>query len=160
MIGTPADELRQDGEELLNFLVPVAFTRLEADGEFVPFGAIVLAEGGVEPVEAAPGTAATKEPDEVFAEILESIRDDAESGKFRSAGLCADVHLVNEEDDTRTDAVRVYMERRDGEAMDVFLPYEAGPDGGFVRGQIFAVEAQPKLFVTPEPGGPEAAEGQ
>jgi len=155
MIGTPEDELRQDGEELLNFLVPIAFQRLEADGEFVPFGAIVLTGGGVEPVEAAPGTVATKEPDQVFAAILESIRGDAEGGKFRTAGLCADVHLVNEEDDTRTDAVRVYMERRDGEAMDVFLPYEAGPDGGLVRGQIFAVEAQPRLFIRMDPGGGE-----
>jgi hypothetical protein len=156
MIGTPTDELRQDGEELLNFLVPLAFSRLEADGELVPFGAIVLTEGGVEPVEAAPGTAVTKEPNEVFSSILESIRGDAESGKFRSAGLCADVHLVNEEDETRTDAVRVYLERRDGEAMNVFLPYETGPDGGFVRGQIFAVEAQAKLFMKDEPGAAKA----
>ena len=157
MIGTPEDELRQDGEELLNFLVPIAFQRLAADGEIVPFGAIVLTEGGVEPVEAEAGTTATKEPDEIFVAILESIRADAESGKFRAAGLCADVHLVNEEDETRTDAVRVYMERRDGEAMDVFLPYEAGPDGEFVKGQIFAVEAEARLFIKLDPGDGEAA---
>jgi len=147
MIVTPEDELRQDGEELLNFLVPVAFRRLEADGAFAPFGAVVLTEGGVEPVEAIGDDPAKAEPDQVFATILEAIRADAEGGKFRTAGLAADVHVVREEEDHHTDAVRIYLERRDGNAMDVFLPYSAGEEGGIVRGEIFAVEAEPRLFV-------------
>ena len=147
MIVTPEDELRQDGEELLNFLVPIAFSRIEADGSFAPFGAVVLTEGGVEPVEATGDDPAEAEPDQVFATILEAIRADAEGGKFRTAGLAADVHVVREGDDHRTDAVRVYLERRDGNAMNVFLPYSEGEGGGIVKGEIFAVAAEPRLFV-------------
>jgi len=122
MIGTLKSELQNDGEELLNFLVPIALRRLKADGAFAPFGAVVQKDGGVEPVEAAGTVAANAEPDEVFAKILSSIRSDALDGKFRSAGLCADVHVVREEEDEHTDAIRIYLERKDGEAMDVFLP--------------------------------------
>jgi hypothetical protein len=146
MINTPQDELQNDGEELLNFLVPIAFRRLEADGEFAPFGAVVLTEGGVEPVESMGEVDPSAEPDQVFAKILEAIRSDAEEGKFRAAGLCADVHVVREEEDEHTDAIRIYLERRDGEAMDVFLPYQAGEEGEIAKGQIFAVEAEPRLF--------------
>jgi hypothetical protein len=147
MIGTPEDELQNDGEELLNFLVPIAFRRIEADGSFAPFGAIVLTEGGVEPVEAVGAADPDADPDRVFTQIIETIRSDAEEGRFRTAGLCADVHVVREEEDEHTDAIRIYLERRDGEAMDVFLPYSSGEDGEIVSGQIFAVEAEARLFI-------------
>jgi len=156
MIGTPEDDLRRDGEELLNFLVPIAFRRLEADGDFAPFGAVVLDGGGVEPVDPETVGEPSEEPDEVFTAILDAIRADATSGKFRTAGLCADVHLVREGEDLRTDAVRIYLERKDGEAMDVFLPYAAGADGAIERGEIFAVEAAPRLFNAGDPEAPPA----
>jgi hypothetical protein len=168
MIGTPEndvsgrdpghgdEELQNDGEELLNFLVPIAFQRIGADGTFAPFGAVVLTEGGVEPVEAVGPADTETAPDEVFTQILETIRSDAEQGRFRTAGLCADVHVVREDEDDHTDAIRIYLERRDGEAMDVFLPYSPGADGEIEKGQIFAVEAEARLFFKDDGEGAQA----
>lgn len=137
-----SEQMARDGEDLLNFLVPDAVEALEAEGEVVPRAAAVTPEGEIRLVEAPD--LPEHSPEEAFAELCGRIR----KGGFRSAGLLIDVHFVREDAGDRSDAIRVYLETNDGEAMNVFLPYERSDSGEVTTGEIFATEGEPQIFVS------------
>ena len=132
--------MAKDGETLLNYLMPGAIEDLEKSKEVLPRAAVVTEEGEIRMIEAPedPETA----PQEAFGALCDQIR----RGSYRAAGLCFDIHFVREDLDQRSDAVRVYLETKDGAAMNVFLPYEQ-PDGGEVKtGELFATEGKARIF--------------
>jgi hypothetical protein len=137
-----------DAEELLNHLVPAAEDMIEKEGTFPPFGAVVSGDGRIEPIPVKDMNVPLEdaEPDEVFVHLVETLKTGPLKGTFRTLGLCADVHVVREELGVHSDAFRVFLERENGDAMNVFLPYEVREDGGILRGEIFAVEAEPMVF--------------
>jgi len=137
-----SEQMANDGEELLNFLMPDAVESLEKNGEVLPRAAVVTPEGEIRLIEAPE--AADRSPEEAFAGLCDQIR----KGGFRSAGLCFDVHLVREEADEHSDAIRVYLETNDGAVMNVFMPYETSESGEVVTGEIFATEGEPQIFTS------------
>ena len=86
-----------DLNELLNALLSMAQTLLTKQGEFLPFGAIMLSDGEVRHVGAKiegddqPGS-------QPLIELLtETFQKEAAKGKLRAAGICYDVltHRAN-----------------------------------------------------------------
>jgi len=138
---------QSDAENLLNQLVPDASESLEKEGEFPPFGAIVTGSGRLEPIvlKESPEWVRDAGPEEVFEKVIEVIRAWPVEEGVRTAAVCTDVHVVNEELGVDSDAIRVFFEREDGEAMNVFLPYTREEDGGLRQGELFAVEAGPLI---------------
>ncbi|HSC87074.1 MAG TPA: hypothetical protein VLC09_07385, partial [Polyangiaceae bacterium] len=108
-----------DLEKLLELLLDSARTTLEAAGEFLPFAAIVDAQGRLSLLEAEP-----PEEDDfdvaVFVEALRhGIRRSIRSGDVLAAGVCANVHAALPNDEGSSDAIVAELERS-GEAFDVF----------------------------------------
>jgi hypothetical protein len=145
---------QSDAESLLNHLVPNASESIEKEGEFPPFGAIVTGSGRLESIvlKDAPEWVRDATPEEVFDRVLEVIRAWPREEGVRTAAVCTDVHVVNEDLGVDSDAIRVFFEREDGEAMNVFLPYERGEDGTLTRGDLFAVETPALIHPRPESG--------
>jgi hypothetical protein len=129
-----------DGETLLNFLMPDAIEDLEKNQEVLPRAAVVTEGGELRMIEAPDDPEAA--PQEAFEALCDQIR----RGSYRSAGLCFDIHFVREDVDHHSDGIRVYLETKDGAAMNVFLPYEH-PEGGEVKtGELFATEGKARIF--------------
>ncbi len=132
--------MAQDGETLLNTLMPDAIEDLQKNQEVLPRAAVVTEDGEIKMIEAPEDLEVA--PEKAFGALCDTIR----KGPYRAAGLCFDIHFVREDLDQRSDAVRVYLETRDGAAMNVFLPYEQ-PEGGEVKtGEIFATEGKARIF--------------
>ena len=74
-------------------------------------------------------------------------RSQASEGKIRAAGICFGVRIVPPAQVDKADAIQVALEREDGDAVDIFVPYEQLLDGEFTYGELFACERIPKLFV-------------
>jgi len=47
----------------------------------------------------------------------------------------------------KTDGIQLALERKGGDAVDVFVPYAELPDGKFTYGELFVCERIPTLFV-------------
>lgn len=129
-----------DGETLLNYLMPDALADLEKNEEVLPRAAVVTEDGEIQMITAP------EDPDASPQESFEALCDQIRKGTYRSAGLCFDIHFVREDVDHHSDAVRVYLETKDGAALNVFLPYEQ-PEGQAVKtGELFATEGKPRIF--------------
>ncbi len=121
--------MAEDGETLLNHLMPGAIEDLEQNREVFPRAAVVTADGEIREIRTI---SAPDDPEVSPQEAFEALCDQIRKGAHRSAGLCFDIHFVREDVDHHSDAVRVYLETRDGAALNVFLPYEH-PEGKSVQ---------------------------
>jgi hypothetical protein len=79
--------------------------------------------------------------------MLNEFRSRASEGKIRAAGICFGVRIVPLGQVEKANAIQVALEREDGDAVDIFVPYEQLSDGEFTSGELFACERIPKLFV-------------
>jgi hypothetical protein len=144
-----ANDMDRDGEALLRYLVPLAQERLtdpEAE-EVAPFAAVIRADGEARPFVGEPASPAPPDPEAQFSALRDALREVlAGDVAIRAAGIAALVHLVREDIDLHSDAIRFFLETREGEALNVFQPYTLDEGGQFEEGDGFAVEAEPLLF--------------
>lgn len=111
-----AQQSQDDLDGLLNATLPFAQQMLAKNGEFYPFGAAVTAGGETRLVAADPGRGEHPASAEVLSSMLDGFR--RTRGDLRAVAICSDVQLPD------SDAVRVELEHRDGQAMAVLLPYK------------------------------------
>lgn len=108
-------EAREDLDGLVNATLPFAQQMLERHGEFFPFAAAVTSDGAVELVGTDPGADDRPASKDVLNQLVSGLRDRV--GGLRATALVADVRAGESE------AVRVELEHRDGQAICVLLPY-------------------------------------
>lgn len=135
-----------DLNELLNALLRMAETLLTEQGEFLPIGAIMLANGEVRHVGAQiegheyPGS-------QPLIELLtETFRKEATAGKLRAAGIGYDVLTVPPGKHQKQDAICCSLEHCLGEAVDVFTPYVRTRDGNFQFDEVFVAKRTQQFF--------------
>ena len=136
-------EPREEIEQLLHYLLPVAEEQLNRDGEFLPYAAILDADGEVSSVVAAEG----EEPDiaELLLALHTELREQAAGGTIRASGIAADVTLTDPDSGEVTDAVQLELDHADADAVDVYVPYETGTKG-IKFGDLVAAAGQAPIF--------------
>jgi len=107
---------QDDLDGLLNVTLPFAQQMLAKAGEFYPFGTAVTVNGQTHMFAADPGQGEHPVSGDVRTSLLDGMRQARE--KFRAIAVCFDVRLPD------SDAIRVELEHRDGQAMAVLLPYK------------------------------------
>jgi hypothetical protein len=122
---------------LLDHLLNVAKTHLAARGGFFPFGAVVRGTDRWEMFAAYTG-AVQPAPQELIGLLIGGFHAEAEAGKIAASGLCVDVRTVPPGSSSKTDAICAWLEHRNGEAVDVYLPYRKNAEGVFEYGDLFA----------------------
>jgi hypothetical protein len=118
---------REEIEQLLNYLLPFAEEKLNRDGQFYPYAAIVAADGELESVMAAEGD----DPDvsDLLLALHQELRDRAAEGSIRASGIAADVTLTDPDSGETRDAVQVELDHAETDAVDIYVPYESAADG-------------------------------
>jgi hypothetical protein len=112
---TPPDDL----DLLLGAAIEAAARLLSTNGEFYPFAIAVDASGELVAPEIRPeGDHPAAE--EVLDLLVAALR---EGEGLRATVLCSDVRLA----DRDSDAIRLDLEPREGDALTVLVPYVPGP---------------------------------
>jgi hypothetical protein len=134
---------REEIEKLLNYLMPFAEERLNRDGEFYPYAAMVAADGELKSGSAAEG----EDPDvaDLLVALHQELRDLAAEGSIRASGIAADVTLTDPDSGKTTDAVQLELDHAEGDAVDVYVPYESASEG--VRfGDLVSAKGREPVF--------------
>jgi hypothetical protein len=118
---------REEIEKLLKYLLPFAEEKLNRDGEFYPYAAVVAEDGELKSVSAGEG----EEPDvgDVLLALHEELRQRAADGSIRASGIAADVTLTDPDTGETRDAVQVELDHAETDAVDIYVPYESAADG-------------------------------
>jgi hypothetical protein len=136
----PTDEI----QELVNFLLPHAERMLSEHGEFYPYAAAVDSAGSIEPVGPA---VESEDPDvsDILVALHADLRDQAAEGTIRASGIAADVTLTDPDSGETTDAVQIELDHADGDALDVYVPYEREAQG-VKFGELVAAAGREPVF--------------
>jgi len=134
-----------DLNALKDALLPTAKQMLSLHGEFFPFGALMKLNGEI--VDCIAHTESEHPPSKKLIEILiEDFRERASRGEVRAAGICSDVRVARQGQQEKVDAVQFALEHQNGEAVDVFLPYDLDSAGEVRYGELFAVRRERVFF--------------
>ena len=136
----PTDEI----QEILNFLLPHAEDMLNRHGEFYPYAAALDADGEVSAVAADLGSDSPDVGDLLVA-LHDGLRRQAAEGSIRASGIAADVTLTDPDSGETTDAVQVELDHADGDAVDIYVPYETG-EGAIKFGELVAAQGREPVF--------------
>lgn len=116
---------QDDLDGLLNVTLPFAQQILAGRSEFYPFGATVTVSGETRLLACDPGQGEHPASAEVLSTLLEGLRQGR--ADLRAVAICSNVRLAD------SDAVRVELEHRDGQAMAILMPYKTKRLGGGVE---------------------------
>jgi hypothetical protein len=136
-------EPREEIEQLLHYLLPVAEEQLNREGEFRPYAAMLDADGEMNAVVGADDDA----PDvgDLLLALHAELRERAAQGEIRASGIAADVTLTDPDSGDVTDAVQLELDHAETEAVDVYVPYETGTEG-VTFGELVAAAGQAPIF--------------
>ena len=133
-------------EAMLSFLLEYAQIMLRDEGDFYPFGAGMSPEGDM--LAANTETASeTPAPHEVIASLHTVLSRQAARGEIDTAGICMDVDIRPPDSEESTAAICVELEHRDGEALEVYLPYSLDEKGTVTYGEMFALPGEQVIFL-------------
>jgi hypothetical protein len=136
---TTSQQAQEDLDALLELTLPFAQQQLAEHGEFFPFAAAVGADGTPRLIAADPGLGERPTSRDVLDQLVGGLREQA--GDIRAAALVADVRVGE------SDAARVELEHRDGQAICVLLPYKRRRlRCGVDYGELGAAPGQPRIW--------------
>jgi hypothetical protein len=140
-------EPNEEIQEVLNFLLPFAERMLTEHGEFYPYAATMSAEGEVTAVPAAGFGDEDPDVSDLLVELHAHLREQAAEGAIRASGIAADVTLTDPDSGETTDAVQVELDHAEGDAVDIYVPYESGGEG-VKFGELVAAEGREPVFAS------------
>jgi hypothetical protein len=135
-------EPKEEIEQLLNYLLPVAEEQLNKDGAFLPYAAMLDTDGEVKSVSAESGP---EDVGDLLLALHTELREQAAEGAIRASGIAADVTLTDPDSGDVTDAVQLELDHADTEAVDVYVPYANG-EAGIKFGELVAAAGQAPIF--------------
>lgn len=134
-----------DLNALKDALLPTAKRMLAEYGEFFPYGAFMKLSGEI--VDCSADDEDEHPPSKRLIDVLtEDFRQRTAKGEIRAAGICSDVRVARPGQTEKTDAVHFALEHQNGEALDVFLPYDLDSSDEVVYGELFATLREKQFF--------------
>lgn len=139
-------ESTEEIQELLGALLPHAERMLSEHGEFYPYAMTLDSDGAIESVAPAIDS---DDPDvsDVLVALHNGLREQAAEGSIRASGIAADVTLTDPDSGETTDAVQLELDHADGDAVDIYVPYETAGDG-IKFGELVAAEGREPVFTS------------
>jgi hypothetical protein len=118
-----SQKVRQDYENLMNFLLPFAKKSLRKRGGFHPFGAAIRVDGSMEAV-AGYDDKENPDADELLSLLIDGLKDRAE--ELRAVGICRDVTVQIPGEPSEQNAVQICQDHSQGKPIDLFIMYRRG----------------------------------
>jgi hypothetical protein len=134
-----------DFDPLLNALLSFAKESLAKRGAFLPFAAEMSSGGAICRVAGHAGDDRPNAP-KALQFLEEALRAQAKQGGIRAAGIAVDIRFAANPNEPKTDAIQVFLEHREGNVVNVLLPYWKMGPGDVRYGRLMAIRAEPKIF--------------
>jgi hypothetical protein len=113
---------KADAESLLNEALPFAKQMLQKHGEFYPYGMAMQPDGKVSAVAVTNGSDHPQSA-EVIADLKKAFIDGARAKKYKATALVYDARVVVPKAGSKSDAIAVSLDHRDGYSVVVYFPY-------------------------------------
>jgi len=135
---------REQCERLLDSILPLAEKMLKEHGEFYPFGATLKSDGTEAMVAASDDK--DRPPSQPLIDLLRSgFKSAAAKRDVIATALAYDVRVTAPGSRSKTDAVAVELDHRDGYSVIVYFPYVL-KSGAVSFGQAFANAGAKSIF--------------
>ena len=136
---------KQESEELMAEMMPLAQRMLREYAEFFPYGGYMKPSGEIVHVGAEhPNTDRPKS--KALIEILQnSFREMARRQQCKAVAIVYDVIVTLPKSEEKSDAIQVCLDHINDYSAVVFLPYKIA-DGELVMDTTFAQEGQHDIF--------------
>ena len=137
---------KSEVEQLMNDAVGVAFadSMLRQHGEFFPYGVAMKPDGEI--VSVAIDTDTDQPASEEVIDVLEkSMKESAELGEYKAAGIFYDVRVTLPSTGEPSDAIAASLFHAEGYSVTVFFPYRIESEG-VEYGELFAQAADNVVF--------------
>ena len=136
----------EDFDPLLDTLIRFAKQCLEKQETFLPFGAAMLANRTISHVAGHSGEERPGAP-RVLQFLEGALRAMAAKDGLKAVGICVDIRFASSPDESKTDAIQVFLEHREGNVVNVLLPYRKKSPGQVSYAKLIAMRAEPKIFI-------------
>jgi hypothetical protein len=114
---------KEECEQLMNAILPLAVEMLERHGEFYPYGGAVNSAGEIVHI-GAKGQTDHPPSQELIDLLMAEFRKGASAGKYRATALVMDVKTTIPSSNEKTDAIRVLLDHHQDYSVEVFFPYK------------------------------------
>jgi hypothetical protein len=135
---------KTDCETLMSSVLPFAKKMLDENGEFYPYGAAMRADKGIISVANYDGQEHPQSVD-VIDGLKKIFVAGGTSGEFMATALISDVRVTLPSDNTKSDAISVSLDHREGYSVVVFFPYKL-EKGVVTVGTVFAQKGKGDIF--------------
>lgn len=134
-----------DLNALKNVLLPIAKKMLTEHGEFFPYGAVMRLDGEI--VNCSTVHVDEHPSSQTLIEMFTNeFHELASKGEIRAAGICCDVRVSTRDHPAKVDAVQFALEHTNGEAVNVYLPYDLDSSREVRFNAIFASPRDRQFF--------------
>jgi len=136
---------KEEVQDLMNFVMPVAQDMLKKYGEFYPYGGVINSKGetvltGVHNENERPSSM------ELIELITKAFQTGAKAGEYRATAIVYDVRIVPPGSKEKSDAIAINLDHADGLSITVLLPYQIREKGEVTYGTLFAQNGESKIF--------------
>jgi hypothetical protein len=115
---------KQESEELMRAVLPLAEKMLRRYGEFHPYGGYMKLDGTIVDVGAGdPDIERPKSKDLIYV-LRSSFREMASANQCRAVAVVFNVAVSLPDSNRKSDAIQVCVEHADGYSAEVFFPYQ------------------------------------
>ncbi len=136
----------EDFGPLLDTLIRFAKQCLEKQGAFLPFGVAMLADRTMSHVSGHTGEERPGAP-RVLQSLEGALRTMAAKDGLKAVGICVDIRFASSPDEPKTDAIQVFLEHREGNVVNVLMPYRKKSRGQVSYARLIAIRAEPRIFI-------------
>lgn len=138
-------QAKDDCEELMQSLLPVAEKLLREFGEFYPFGGGMRPSGEIVQVSTYDGNEHPASVDKI-SDLKKVFVDAARNAEYKATGIVYDVRVFDPSTGEKSDAVACAVDHRDQYSVVVYLPYRI--DAGELHfGTTFAQAGKADIFL-------------
>ena len=137
---TPKDE----AEEVMNALMPIAKEALTRYGAFVPFGAVMRADGSIVRMRSEGG--GEQPPQQAIELLVAAFRAGAQKKEYRATGMAMQIRTTVPGSTAQCDAVAVQLDHAGGFSAVVVYPYQRPPARDVTFQPPFARQTQGGIF--------------
>ena len=87
----------------------------------------------------------------MLLQVLEgALRAMIQKDGLKAAGICVNIRFASSLEEPKTDAIQVFLEHREGNVVNILLPYKKIAPGQITYGKLIAVRGEPRIFLIPQ----------
>ena len=137
---------KQEVEDLVNDLLPLAKTLLSNEGEFFPYGGYIGSNGKIAHVGAELEGVDKPKSEALIKLLRDALCEMAARGKCKATAIIFDVRIIPPDSHEKSDAIQICLDHREGYSAEVFVPYRIERDA-INYGPAFTQRGDCRIFM-------------